>query len=199
MTYINDREFTNTVHNNLALRDIYSKLDWVVQNVNSKLGNNIDINNAVDYMAVDSNRRLITIQERFRDRKYLRYSDFTLRYMRPENRNVDRRLSEFFKLNADYMIYGIIDKSKNDVAKAEKFLKYAVIDLRALLKCIDDGLIVIDSNLESFVCVQEKNVMHCPVNANYDKSSTFVPFDIVILDKIAPEVIVIQDGFIKKD
>lgn len=51
-------------------------------------------------MAVDANCRLITIHERFREVKYRNYNDFTVRYMRPKNVHEDRRLSEFFKLDA---------------------------------------------------------------------------------------------------
>ena len=195
MPYISDRQFTDYVHNNLALRDIYPQMDWVVQDVNNRMQVNVDINNAVDYMAVDSNRRLITIQERFREAKYANYSDFTVRYMRPENMHEDRRLSEFFKLDADYFIYGIIDSSKADVQNATGFLKYAVINLEIVRDMLNNHEIVIDPNMRGFCCRLIDGVMTCPVNENYDHSSNFVPFDIVILNRVAPEAIEYQEGF----
>lgn len=196
MSYASDREFTDYVHKTLALREIYPKMDWIVQEVNHRMGKNIDINNAVDYMAVDSQRKLITIQERFREVKYSQYSDFTFRYKRPENIHEERQLSEFFKLDADFFIYGIIDVSKNNFEKAQRFVKYAVIDLKCLMTRVDDGTIVINENLHSIRCSRMGNTMHCPVNSNRDHSSTFVPFDIIILGKIAPEVIQYQEGFL---
>lgn len=36
MTYVTDRQFTDYVHNTLALSIIYPKLDWKVQNVNNR-------------------------------------------------------------------------------------------------------------------------------------------------------------------
>lgn len=195
MPYISDRAFTDYVHDNLAVDIIYAQMDWVVQDVSGRLGTNIDINNAVDYMAVDAHRRLITIQERFREVKYQNYNDFTVRYMRPENVHAERRLSEFFKLDAEYFIYGTIDVAKYNYQAATRFVKYAVLNLNRLKDRIDDGTIVIDSSLRSYTCERRGNRMICPVNENRDHSSNFVPFDILILSDVAPEVIEYQEGF----
>lgn len=195
MSYSSDRTFTDYVHNNLAAKIIYPKMDWVIQNVADRLGVNIDINNAVDYMAVDANRRLITIQERFREVNYRAYNDFTIRYMRPENSHEERRKSEFFKLDAEFFIYGIINANKSNYTEATGFVKYAVLNLKNLKARIDDGTIIIDNNLSSRTCMKYENKMICPINANRDYSSNFVPFDIVILKDVAPEVIEYQEGF----
>ncbi len=195
MAYTSDREFTDYVHNHLAVDIIYPKMDWKVQEVKERLSTNIDLNNAVDYMAVDADRNLITIQERFREVKYQNYSDFTIRYMRPENEHEERRLSEFFKMDAEYFIYGTIDVAKKDYKTASKSVKFAVLNLNRLKDRIDDGTIVIDGKLNSYTCVKRDNTMVCPINENYDHSSNFVPFDIAILSNIAPEVIEYQEGF----
>lgn len=199
MSYISDREFTDKIHNNLAVNIIYPAMGWNVQNINERLQANIDMKNAVDYMAIDQSGKtpeIITIQERFRELKYSKYSDFTIRYMRPENTHEDRRLSEFFKLDADYFIYGIIDTSKDNVDNAEGFIKFAVLNIKILKNLIDDGTVIIDPELNGLECVKEGNVMICPVNQNRDHSSNFVPFDICILAQIAPDVIEYQEGFI---
>jgi len=199
MAYMQDREFTNYVHEHLAVPQIYSQMDWVVQennDLNERLRINIDMNNAVDYMAVNAQRRIVTIQERFREAKYSNYTDFTIRYMRPENIHEDRRMSEFFKLDSNYFIYGTIDTSKSNYRNARRFLKYAVLNLVRLKERIDDGTIIIDENLSGRTCRQEGNKMRCPVNNNTDHSSNFVPFDIIILSRVAPEVIEYQEGFI---
>ncbi len=196
MNYSKDKAFTDYVHNNLALRYIYPKMNWVVQEINGRLGENIDINNAVDYIVIDKETtRVHTVQERFREMKYRNFDDFTVRYMRPENIHKERRLSEFFKLDADYFVYGIIDVPKNDYKSANGFIKYAVLNLNRLNNCIDNGSVVIDSKLQGYKCIKRDETMVCPVNRNDDNSSNFVPFDILILDDIAPDVIEYQDGF----
>lgn len=196
MPYKQDRKFTNAVHDNLAMKIIYPKLHWVIQPLNPKLCKNIDMHNAVDYMAVDSKTQSIrTIQERFREYKYRNYTDFTIRYKRPENPDPGRRQSEFFKLDADYFVYGIINASKENVDEATDFVKYAVVDLEKVLGLIESGQIVVDANLQSYRCQRDGNRMLCPVIRNKDHSSTFVPIDIAILSRIAPDAIVLQKGF----
>ncbi len=196
--YNSDRGFTDFIHNKLALKIIYAKMDWLVQDndvLNDRLRTNIDMNNAVDYIAVDSNRQVIIIQERFRDEYYKNYNDFTIRYMRPENQHEERRLSEYFKLDANYFIYGITDTSKFKYKNASKFLKYAILNLRILKENIAKGIVVIDESLGGKSCKEENGVMRCPIIANTDHSSNFVPFDIIILSRIAPDVIVYQEGY----
>lgn len=195
MAYKSDREFTDYIHNTLALKIIYAKMGWAVQNLNERLGQSIDLNHAVDYVAVKSNK-IITIQERFREKKYVNNSDFTIRYQRPENPNSDRILSEFFKLDADFFIYGIINESKENYHNASKFLKYAVVNLNLLKDLIEKENVIIDPELKGYRCQSINGKMHCPIINNKDHSSTFVPIDLIILHDIAPEVIVLQEGFI---
>ncbi|MCI6900024.1 MAG: hypothetical protein MR846_05495, partial [Tenericutes bacterium] len=158
---------------------------------------NVDINNSVDYFAIDSNNnKIITIQERFREKKYLNYNDFTIRYKRIFNKDPNRKLSEFFKLNVNYFVYGIIDQSKIDVNENGKFVKYAIINIEKLLEMIDNGRIIIDESLQSKYCKIEDNILRCPVIENYDHSSSFVPFDIKILKNLFDkEIIIYSEGF----
>lgn len=93
-------------------------------------------------------------------------------------------------------MYGTIDVSKAEYRRASCFLKYAVLNLNCLKDRIDDGAIVIDEKLPGYRCIKRGGTMVCPVNQNHDHSSNFVPFDIVILDDIAPGVIEYQEGFI---
>lgn len=195
MPYYSDRQFTDKVHDNLAVQDIYPEMGWNPQQLNARLAENTDQQNAVDYFAIEDGARIVTIQERFREYKYHSYSDFTVRYMRPHNSHSDRVLSEFFKLDADYFLYGIINTSKTRVDEATHFVKVAVLDLGELKELIDNGTIIIDPSLPGYTCRRDGNIMRCPVNENYDHSSNFVPFDIRILSQIAPQVIVYQDGF----
>jgi hypothetical protein len=194
--YQSDREFSNFVHDNIAKREIYPDLKWVIQDINTTILDNVDIHNAVDYFAINTNNNIIiTIQERFRESKYSNYNDFTLRYKREFNKDHNRLLSEFFKLNVDYFVYGIINDLKTNVTKDSKFIKYAVIDVKKLLQHIDEGKILINEATNDKICKIEDNIMICPVIQNYDKSSSFVPFDIKILIKLYSDVIFKSVGF----
>ncbi len=191
-----DRKFTDYVHKNLALSLIYEQLNWKEQDVNGTMLENVDLRNAVDYFLIDMNAgKIITVQERFREVKYQTFSDFTIRFEREYNPHEDRKLSEYYKLDADYFVYGIINSSKFDMKKATDFKKFAVIDVKKLKQLFDSGAIVVDRNLKSYKCKMINGVMYCPVNQNEDRSSSFIPVDIAMLGTLHPEVIVIQKGF----
>lgn len=198
--YLSDRKFSDVVHEKLACKLIYPKLNWCIQNTNSNVLNNIDTRNAIDYIAIDKNNsKMITIQERFRDKKYNNYSDFTIRYKREYSKFNDRKHSEYFKLDADYFVYGIIDQEKVRVYDANEFLKFCVIDIKKLKEYIDIGKIIISENTNKKQCFIEKNCLVCPVINNRDFSSSFFPVDIVLLAMLFDDTIIIsQDGFIQE-
>lgn len=196
--YSSDRSFTDYVHNNLAVPLIYRPLNWYPQEMNATLMNNADMNNGVDYFLIDKTEsKIITTQERFREYKYHTYTDFTIRFEREFNRHEERKQSEFFKLNADYFVYGIINQSKWNKELATCFVKYAVIDLKVLKALFDEGKIIVDRNLNSLRCIVINGIMHCPVNQNHDRSSSFIPVDIKLLKQYFSDqkVIVKEEGF----
>lgn len=198
MGYKSDRAFTDYVHNNLAIDKIYGQLNWTPQLLNKNVTNNVDLTNAVDYFLIDNNNnKIITVQERFRESQYQTYTDFTIRFEREYNPNENRRLSEYYKLSADYFVYGIINKSKFDVEKATDFIKFAVIDIVALKELMDTGKIVVNRSLSGLKCKVIDGVLNCPVNYNRDRSSSFFPVDIKLLADLLPNenVIVLQRGF----
>ena len=191
--YKSDREFTDFVHTNLACKIIYPKLNWEIQDLNLKMLNNIDTRNAIDKNII----KTVTIQERFREKKYSNYTDFTIRYKRDHNQFDERKLSEYFKLDADYFVYGIIDESKANVYKAKSFLKYCVIDINKIKEYIDLEKIIIRENTNLKKCIIENNKLICPVIENRDYSSSFFPIDIVMLSMLFEDdnIIVLQEGF----
>lgn len=193
-----DREFTDYVHHNLALYHIYDKLNWKAQTMNRAVNTNVDLNNGVDYFLVDkSSNNIITVQERFRDSYYKNYSDFTIRFEREFNPHEERKLSEYYKLNADYFVYGIINESKFRYRNASGFIKFAVINIEVLKDLINNGLIIIDRNLGGYKCQMINNKMHCPVIYNKDDSSSFFPIDIKLLNIFYKQynVVILQEGF----
>lgn len=194
-----DREFTDFVHNNLAIELIYKKLNWTPQELNKILSQNVDVNNSVDYFFIDNNyNKIITVQERFRESKYYKYNDFTIRFEREFNPCEDRKLSEYYKLNVDYFVYGIINSLKSQKENATDFIKYAVIDVKKLKQLMDEGQIYVDRNYNSRCCKEVNGKLCCPVNYNFDNSSSFIPIDILLLEKLFPNnnIIVLSKGFI---
>lgn len=196
--YTSDRGFTDYVHEHLAIPLIYNKLSWFPQEMNKNLSVNADILNAVDAFLIDIiNKRIVTVQERFREYHYHNYTDFTIRFEREFNKHDERKLSEYFKLDADYFVYGIINNSKFNKEKATEFVKFAVIDLKKLRVLFNEKKIIVDRDLDSLRCTVIDGVMHCPVNQNHDRSSSFIPVDIKILKKLFPkeQLIILDKGF----
>ncbi|MCS4534040.1 hypothetical protein [Neisseria montereyensis] len=193
--YHNDRIFTDYVFNKLAKNIIYNKVNWKEKKIPRDVLNDIDIHKGIDAVIIDHLDHEAPIQYRFREEKYANYNDFTLRYKREENPHADRVYSEFFKIEAKYLLYGITNGNKNKLEQNTEFKKWAVIDLDALKEAIDNGLIIIDESLDSKVCIEEREKMICPVKNNTDGSSSFVLFDIKIIKRISTGIIVFSYGF----
>ena len=165
--------------------------------INEKLRDLQDSEYSIDYHATNKDNNEIVIQERFRRHSQNSYTDFTLRYERPENEEEIEQKSEFFKMKGKmkrfsepfYMVYGIVNQETTD------FLKFAVIDLRAFFKHYKKSEIVIDINLNNKKSVIKGNVLYAGINTNKDNSSTFVCFDILQLMMLFSDVIVLQEGF----
>jgi hypothetical protein len=193
-TYRNDREFTDYAHNNIALPTIYDSLGWKPVVVDEDKAKQADMYFGIDYV-FQSDGEVKTVQERFREKKYERYSDFTIRYRRDGNHNSDRRESEYYKIQADYFVYGITNCFKTDLTQCTSFLKYAVIDMKKIYEKLDSGEIEIRDNQEN-VCTIEKNTLVCPVKYNSDQSSSFFPIDIPLLVRLwEGQLIVKQHGY----
>ena len=195
--YSDDRNFTDIVHREVALSEIYQPLGMKEADVDKDYLRQIDMDDGIDYIMVDSFGKKYNVQERFREYKYHIYSDFTLRYRRDENPDKDRHESEFYKIKADYMVYGIINGSKFQMVNHEKdisFVKYAVIDLRILFERIKNGDIVLDKTISRPIIINGK--LHAAINNNHDGSSSFVAFDVkALLDLFGKNIIISQKGF----
>lgn len=196
--YKSDNSFTKIVHEKLAIPLIYDKLNWKEQELKDKVSFNMDILNAIDAFFIELGKnRIITVQERFRESKYSNYNDFTIRYKREYSKFEERKLSEFFKLDADYFVYGIINTTKENVNSANQFIKYAVIDIKGIKNLIDKGEIIFSDNATGYTCKIVNFKMMCPIIQNVDLSSSFVPIDIKLLNKMFPQndIVLLQRGF----
>ena len=195
-SYLQDRNFTDYIHKNLALPKIYTPIDWKQVDLETAYAKKIDMQQGIDYIFKDNKNNLKTVQERFREVKYQNYSDFTIRYRRDRNIYQNRHQSEYYKIKADYFVYGITNCFKNGLNKCTDFIKYAVIDLKKVYEKIDTGDIIIKDN-DKNICVLENNKIVCPVKYNRDGSSSFFPIEIAFLVQLwGKEIVVSQKGFI---
>lgn len=195
-TYKSDRAFTNYVHQNIAIEKIYQTLDWTEVSFESNYGIHIDIADGVDYVFLKDNK-LITIQERFREAKYKSYNDFTIRYRRDKNRYKDRHESEFYKLKAQYFVYGILNGSKTHKTDCSDFLKYAVIDIEKFYERVNSGDIYVKDNNKNGSQIIDNIKLECPIKYNRDGSSSFIAIDIPQLISLwGNEIVITQKGFV---
>lgn len=183
MSYTKDRQFTDIIHK-IAVNQIYSALRWQEVSIIKEVSEWIDINCGIDYFFKDIRGKILTVQERFRDQTYSKnYNDFTLRYRRDLSTFEDRVKSEFYKIKADFFLYGVINFNKSQVIKGQvntddiKFLKYILVNLHLLFKLEQDGYIQISESGSSYFDKQSKKLI-VSLKGNRDSSSSFVAFDV---------------------
>ena len=195
--YKKDRKFTDFVHKEIATPVIYNKLGWKEKLLDSELAAKIDMENGVDYIFINGAAKEIKIQERFRDQKYKNFNDFTIRYRRDFNENKSQHQSEFYKLKADYLVYGITNTTKEniDVNQSLNFIKFAIVNLKVLFNKLRNEQITIKEKIKQSKI--EDNKLIVPVLYNKDKSSSFIAFDIEQLCDLFSydRIILIQKGF----
>ena len=194
--YSRDRKFTDYIHKNIAIPQIYTPLNWQQVPLDEIVAEHIDIVNGLDYLF--RHKGVIkTVQERFRERKYQRYADFTIRLRRDSNKHADRKKSEYYKMKASYFTYGITNCFKEDFSKCTDFIKYVIIDLERVYAKIDKNEIIIRDNGRSTCRLLNGKVIECPVKYNRDGSSSFFPIDIALLVELwGKDMIVAQKGFV---
>lgn len=194
--YHKDRAFTDYVHQNLATRLIYKPLNWKEVQLRKDYAKYIDMMDGIDYV-FRKDDYIMTVQERFREKQYQSFNDFTIRYRRDSNKVLDRHESEYYKLKAHYFTYGIINSSKDAINEDTTFVKYAVIDLKKVYEKIDAQKIRIVDNKENTSKIINDSFIECPIKYNIDGSSSFFPIDISFLVKLwGDEMLIAQKGFL---
>lgn len=192
--YISDRVFTDYIHDHVAIPKVYSCIGWKTVDINSNYLHHIDMTQGIDYV-FEYNGEIKTVQERFRESRYAMYSDFTIRYRRDQNIYSDRVMSEYYKMKADYFLYGITNCSKDNLSLCTDFQKVAIIDLKKVYKKLDMGDIIIRDNGRN-TCKIENGRIICPVKYNRDRSSSFFPIEIAFLVQLwGNDMIVFNKGF----
>lgn len=195
-TYRNDRSYTDSVHDNLAIKIIYPQMGWTPKKIDNELAAMKDSEYSIDYHAVNAEGVDIVIQERFRRPNKAGFDDFTLRYEREENSEEIEQKSEFFKMKGKlrrfkepfYMVYGILN------INMDGFSKYVILDLRAFFEHFNNKEIIVDPQIR-FSRIQD-NILYCGVNGNFDNSSSFMCASIKHLIYLFKDVIIYQEGFV---
>ena len=192
--YKDDRSFTDYIQQKVSIPKVYPIMGWQPEEIDEDELNKKDMNEGIDAIILDKNGEVKTLQYRYRDNYYIAYQDATLRYQRPYNSNSDRHLSEFFKIKADFLLYGISNGKKfSDNLKTNTELdKWVVIDLIKLSQKIEQGLVIIDDKMIGKTSQLIEGKLKCPVVSNTDDSSNFVPFDIPTLIKLFSNLVLIK-------
>ncbi len=195
--YKSDRSFTNFVHKKLAHPIIYKQLGWKKVMIDPAKLAALDMNEGVDYIFKDKNDKRIKLQERFRDNYYKKYNDCTLRYRRDHNPDLSRHKSEFYKVKADFLVYGITNGSKFPDKRhtLTNFIKFVVVDLKVLFNKIEKKLIIPEYGGNFSRIINGK--MMAVIKDNTDKSSSFVAFDVRQLQQLFGDenIILLQKGY----
>lgn len=197
MHYYSDRQFTDYVHAQLAMPIIYNTLQWLPQKIDAQYHTYIDIQQGIDYVFKNIKNETVTVQERFRDNTYQTYNDCTLRYRRDANPNTERHASEFFKIKADFLVYGITNGSKQPEKRhtLTNFVKFVVLNLPVLYQAIQNQQIIFTTHLHTSKI--ESQILQVPIKNNKDNSSSFVAFNIAHLHQLfeKQQIIILQKGF----
>lgn len=202
--YNEDRAFTDYVHKNLAVPIIYSKMNWKPVVCSTTYTDQRDKKDGIDYQAIDSSGLKVTIQERFRDVYAKNYNDFTIRYTRKCSLRPEEQKSEWYKIDATYLIYGITNGKKFADARntLTNFIKYIVVDLNQVKNLFRKGVIKIPNNFanSSLITVEEgRHVLYTAKKENLDYSSEFIAIDpnklIEVIGSSINDVVLCQKGF----
>ena len=123
MSFQEEMNFTNKIHNEIAMPKFY--IPNGMPNVVSEVGTMADLRDGVDYTVYDPSG-IVTVQERFRRSKYKSYRDITFRYDKPCDPRDTRR--EFFKIKADAFLYGMVNDAGDDFEWAYMFSVEPVVE-----------------------------------------------------------------------
>lgn len=80
----------------MAIPLIYDSLNWKEVQLRKDYAKYIDMMDGIDYV-FRKNNDIMTVQERFREKQYQTFNDFTIRYRRDSNKVKDRYESVYYK------------------------------------------------------------------------------------------------------
>lgn len=199
----NDWKFSDKVHQYVLENEIYNHHFFNLKEV-TKATKREDQDEGIDYWAVCSDGRY-SIQERFRElSKYTKNSlEFTLRYERNGSISNNQKKSEFFKIKANYLLYGITENQKVD-SKITGLKRFVFINIQELYKEINNGNIIIDENKENRLepYVNKENIPCAIVKKNHENksgNSSLVIFNVSHLYEINKNIVFSSEGYLPEE
>ena len=206
--YEDRRRFTDDAHKRW-MKPIYDRFHWTEipfpEGTEQALIN--DLKHGQDYYVKTNTGQQLSIQERNRTgEKALQYNDITIRYQYPEY-SENYQASEWFKIDADIMIYTVVGKQPtylSDLDQYDSYDKVAVINMRLFEKYVKSKKIqLIPSSIEktSYMTKSPKGakILVSPVRHNVghinDSPSSFIVFDVKHLYELDPNLIGYDKGF----
>lgn len=205
--YADRRKFTDEAHK-LWMPSIYKLFKWTQINKDKDDYDAYinDVQHGQDYYVKTPKGQTLSIQERNRTgEKALDYNDITIRYSYPEYA-VRSQPSEWFKIDADILIYTVVGKQPNslkDLTQYKSYDKVVVIDMRKFEKYVKSKNIQISEALTTatsmFATKSKSKVLLSPLRHNKshadDSPSDFIVFDVKHLYELDPTMIGYDKGF----
>lgn len=197
-----DWNFTDKVHKHVLDKKIYNHTFDNFCSI-EKASLKEDQENGIDYWIFCQNNKY-SIQERFRELyKYTENSfEFTLRYERNNSISNNQKKSEFFKIEADFLLYGITENKKSDF-NISGLKRFVFIDLNELFKEIHLGNIVIDENKNNKNQPYLKNnIPHAIIKQNHEDktgNSSLIIFNVLHLNLINKNIVLNSQGYFNKE
>lgn len=183
MTYNTNRSFTDKAHHLLA--DLYKSFNWLEVKPNNSYRQAADSIHKIDYHYIDEEKNLIAVQERFRCRSAMNYNDIAIRLS-------GKYYKEAYSIVADFLIYGVVD-SITPALSPKQILKYVMLDVSLYREYLDKERIVFDEELYTKTSVFKDNRIICPVKSSTDNE--FITIDVKHLNKLNPDLIIMQENF----
>lgn len=205
--YADRRKFTDEAHKRW-MPDIYKKFNWseIKKDDNDFKAFIQDVKHGQDYFVTTPKGAKLSIQERNRTgENALKYNDITIRYSYPKYA-IDSQPSEWFKIDADILIYTVVGKQPtylSDLNKYKSYDKVVVIDMRKFEKYVKSKHIQIINDLPTqtsmFATNTKSKILLSPMRHNHehadDSPSDFIVFDVKHLYELDPTIIGFDKGF----
>lgn len=205
--YADRRKFTDDAHKRW-MPAIYAQFNWTeIQKDESDYDAFInDVKHGQDYYIKTPNGKTLSIQERNRTgENALKYNDITIRYSYPKYA-IDSQPSEWFKIDADILIYTVVGKQPrilSDLNQYSSYDKIVIINMRLFEKYVKSKHIQIINNLPTqtsmFATNTSSKILLSPMRHNHahadDSPSDFIVFDVKHLYQLDPALIGLDKGF----
>lgn len=197
--YVSNREFTDNIHNNLIIKEVYEKNGFTLYDKPDNLAfvfDYLDIMDGIDYIGKNNNTGKNGFYQE-RTRRNTKYTDITFRYKKADGKKLEffkikDNYQKLYKLNNEFnFVYSVVSDDNSEI------IKYVILDIVKIFDGIDKGLLKIDES-SKFSYIKD-DILYLGMNENKDYSGKtanyFVILDIKLLLKILPDAIMKEYNF----